>query len=192
MTDTLSLLKLRRSVPPQFLAAPGPDAGQLDQLLTIASRVPDHGKLVPWRFIVFSGNGRTQAAEVVAQAFSARHPDARPEQVDFERNRLLQAPVIIAVVSRAAPHVKIPEWEQELSAGAVCMNLLVAAQAMGFGGCWLTNWFSFDRGVLDAFGLSETERMAGLIHLGTPTSVPPDRDRPALADIVSYFGAKQS
>ncbi len=189
MTDTLSLLKLRRSVPPQFLAAPGPDAGQLDELLTIAARVPDHGKLVPWRFIVFSGEGRTKAADVVAQAFSKRNPDARPEQVEFERNRLLQAPVIVAVVSRAASHVKIPEWEQELSAGAVCMSMLVAAQAMGFGGSWLTNWFSFDRDVLDAFGLSGGERMAGFIHLGTPTSVPPDRDRPVLADIVSTYGA---
>lgn len=190
MTDTLSLLKLRRSVPPQCLAAPGPDAGQLDELLTLAARVPDHGKLVPWRFIVFSGEGRAKAAEVVAQAFATRNPDARPEQVEFERNRLLQAPVIIGVVSRAAPHVKIPEWEQELSAGAVCMNLLIAAQAMGFGGSWLTNWFSFDRGVLDAFGLSGSERMAGFIHLGTPTSVPPDRDRPVLAEIVSHYGAE--
>lgn len=188
MTDTLSLLKLRRSVPPQFLAAPGPDAGQLDALLTIAARVPDHGKLVPWRFIVFSGEGRAKAADVVAQAFARRHPDARPEQIDFERNRL-QAPVIVAVISRAAPHVKIPEWEQELSAGAVCMNLLIAAQAMGFGGSWLTNWFSFDRDVLDAFGLSGSERVAGFIHLGTPSSVPPDRDRPVLADIVTTYGA---
>lgn len=189
MTDTLSLLKLRRSVPPQFLTAPGPDAAQIDALLTVASRVPDHGKLVPWRFIVFSGEGRLAAADVVAEAFRTRNPDARPEQVAFERNRLLQAPVIVAVVSRAGPHVKIPEWEQELTAGAVCMTMLVAAQAMGFGGCWLTNWFSFDRGVLDAFGLAAGERIAGFIHLGTAQSVPPDRERPVLADIVSHFGA---
>ena len=190
MTDTLSMLKLRRSVPPQFLSAPGPNAGQIDELLTIAARVPDHGKLVPWRFIVFSGEGRSKAAEVVAQAFRNRNPEAKPEQVEFERNRLLHAPVIVGVVSRAAPHVKIPEWEQELSAGAVCMNLLVAAQAMGFAGSWLTNWFSFDRSVLSTFGLSETERMAGFIHLGTPGSVPADRERPVLAQIVSHYGAE--
>lgn len=189
MTDTLSLLKLRRSVPPQFLAAPGPDAGQLDDLLTIASRVPDHGKLVPWRFIVFAGEGRAQAADVVAQAFQNRNPEAKPEQAAFERNRLLQAPVIVAVVSRAAPHVKIPQWEQELTAGAVCMSMLVAAQAMGFGGCWLTNWFAFDRSVLTSFGLAAEERIAGFIHLGTPASVPADRERPVLADIVSHYGA---
>ncbi|HEY5794680.1 MAG TPA: nitroreductase [Bosea sp. (in: a-proteobacteria)] len=189
MTDTLSMLKLRRSVPPQFLTAPGPDAAQLEELLTIASRVPDHGKLVPWRFIVFSGEGRAKAADVVAEAFRTRNPEARPEQIEFERNRLLHAPVIVAVVSRAGPHVKIPEWEQELTAGAVCMTMLVAAQAMGFSGSWLTNWFSFDRGVLDAFGVAETERMAGFVHLGTATSVPADRDRPVLSTIVSHYGA---
>lgn len=189
MTDTLSLLKLRRSVPPQFLAAPGPEGAQLDELLTIASRVPDHGKLVPWRFIVFSGAAREAAADVVAQAFRNRNPEASEEQVGFERKRLLHAPVIVAVVSRAAPHVKIPQWEQELTAGAVCMTMLVAAQAMGFAGCWLTNWFSFDRSVLTAFGLEAEERIAGFIHLGTASSVPPDRERPVLADIVSHYGA---
>ena len=188
MTDTLSLLKLRRSVPPQFLTEPGPDAGQLEELLTIASRVPDHGKLVPWRFIVFAGDGRAHAAEVVAQAFQNRNAEARPEQVAFERNRLLQAPVIVAVVSRAAPHPKIPQWEQELTAGAVCMTMLVAAQAMGFGACWLTNWFASDRSVLTSFGVEPEERIAGFIHLGTPTSVPADRERPVLADIVSHYG----
>jgi nitroreductase len=189
MTDTLSLLKLRRSVPPQFLAAPGPDAAQIDELLTVASRVPDHGKLVPWRFIVFAGAGREKAAEIVAQGFKANNPEADDNKVAFERNRLLYAPVIIAVVSTAAPHAKIPEWEQELAAGAVCMNFLVAAQAMGFGASWLTNWFSFDRAVLTAFGLGATERIAGFIHIGTPSSVPPDRERPVIADITSHFGA---
>ena len=125
---------MRRSVPPQFLAAPGPDAAQIDELLTIASRVPDHGKLVPWRFIVFSGEGRLAAADVVAEAFRTRNPDARPEQVEFERNRLLQAPVIVAVVSRAGPHVKIPEWEQ-------------------------VHWESFHSGFVDGVELADWRRM---------------------------------
>jgi nitroreductase len=189
MTDTLALLKLRRSVPPQFLAAPGPDAAQLDQLLTIAARVPDHGKLAPWRFIVFEGEARDRAGDIVAAAFKARNPDADAEKIAFERNRLRQAPLIVAVVSKAATHPKIPIWEQELSAGAVCMNMLVAAQAMGFGACWLTNWFSFDTAVLSAFGLGAEERIAGFIHIGTAETAPADRERPALADIVSRFGA---
>ncbi len=189
MTDTLALLKLRRSVPPQFLSAPAPDAAQLDQLLTIAARVPDHGKLAPWRFIVFEGEARDKAGDIVAAAFKARNPDADSEKIAFERNRLRQAPVIVAVVSKAATHPKIPVWEQELSAGAVCMTMLVAAQAMGFGACWLTNWFSFDTAVLAAFGLGAEERIAGFIHIGTAETVPADRERPALADIVSRFGA---
>lgn len=189
MTDTLALLKLRRSVPPQFLAAPGPDQAQLETLLTIASRVPDHGKLAPWRFIVFAGPAREKAGDIVAQAFKARNPDADADKLAFERNRLMQAPLIVAVVSTAAPHPKIPVWEQELSAGAVCMTMLVAAHAMGFAGSWLTNWFSFDRDVLSAFGLAGDERIAGFIHIGTAASVPADRERPELAAIVSHFGA---
>lgn len=189
MTDTLSLLKQRRSVPPQFLAAPGPDAGQVEDLLRVASRVPDHGKLAPWRFILFSGAAKEKAAGIVAQAFKQRNPEADEAKVEFERKRLLHAPLVIAVVSTAAPHVKIPEWEQELSAGAVCMNLLVAAQAMGFGASWLTNWFAFDRAVLTAFGVGETERIAGFVHIGTPSNIPADRERPDIAAITTTFGA---
>lgn len=189
MTDTLSLLKLRRSVPPQFLSAPGPVGAQLDELLAIAARVPDHGKLVPWRFIVFSGAAREKAAGVVARVFRERNPQASEEQVEFERKRLLHAPVIVAVVSRAREHVKIPLWEQELSSGAVCMNMLIAAYAMGYAGSWLTNWFGFDREVLTAFGLAEDERIAGFVHIGTPTAPITDRDRPVMSEIVSHYGA---
>lgn len=189
MTDTLSLLKQRRSVPPQFLAAPGPDAAQIQDLLTVASRVPDHGKLAPWRFILFSGAGKEKAAGIVAQGFKARNPEADEAKIEFERKRLLHAPLVIAVISTAAPHPKIPEWEQELSAGAVCMNLVIAAQAMGFGASWLTNWFAFDRAVLTAFGVGETERVAGFVHIGTPSSVPADRERPDISAITTSFGA---
>ena len=189
MTDTLALLKLRRSVPPQFLAAPGPTESQLAEILTIASRVPDHGKLAPWRFIVFSGSAKERAADLVAEAFKAKNADADADKVTFERNRLRHAPLVVAVVSKLRVPAKIPDWEQELSAGAVCMNLLIAAQAMGFGASWLTNWFSYDRTVLSALGVAEDERVAGFMHIGTPTSVPADRERPDLAAIVSHFGA---
>lgn len=189
MTDTLALLKLRRSTPPQFLTSPGPSAEQLETLLTIASRVPDHGKLAPFRFLVIEGAARETAAGIVAEAFVNKNPDAEPEKIAHERGRLLHAPLIVAVISTAKPHVKIPQWEQELVAGAVCMSMLIAAQAMGFGGCWLTNWFAFDRAVLTSFGLAAEERIAGFIHIGTAQSVPADRERPVLADIVSRFGA---
>lgn len=188
MTDTLALLKLRRSVPPQFLSAPGPDAAQLDELLTIAARVPDHGKLAPWRFIVFAGAGKDKAAEIIAAGFKAKNPEADADKLALERARF-SAPLVVAVISAAKPHVKIPEWEQELSAGAVCMTMLVAAHAMGFGASWLTNWFSFDRAVLSSFGLAAEERIAGFVHIGTAMTTPTDRERPDMAAIVTHFGA---
>ena len=117
-------LKTRRSVNLGDLIDPGPSAAEIETILTIATRVPDHGKLAPWRFIVFEGDARLQAGEKIASAFRADHPQAKPEFIDVERTRLAHAPLVIAVVSRAGPHVKIPEWEQVLSAGAVAMNLV--------------------------------------------------------------------
>lgn len=189
MNETLTLLSSRRSVAPVALSEPGPSAAELELLLTLAARVPDHGKLAPWRFIVFEGEARARAGAVIAMAFRKLEPAVDETRVEAERRRLSLAPLVIGVVSRAAPHGKIPEWEQELSAGAVCMNLLVAAKAMGYGASWLTQWYSYDRGVLAQFGLSETERMAGFIHIGTASNVPEDRPRPALADIVTRFPA---
>ena len=113
MPDALQLLKTRRSVKPMELTGPAPSEAEIASLLTIASRVPDHGKLKPWRFIVFAGDARIAAGETIAAAFRANRPDATPEQIEFERNRLARAPLVIAVVSRAGPHVKIPEWEQQ-------------------------------------------------------------------------------
>lgn len=188
MPDTLTLLKTRRSVKPTDLAGPAPSDAEIECLLTIAARVPDHGKLVPWRFIVFEGNGRLKAGEAVAAAFRAKSPDARPEQIEGERQRFTRAPLVIAVVSRAAPHVKIPEWEQVLSAGAVAMNLVVAAHALGFAASWITEWYAYDRAVLDALGLQANEKIAGFVHIGRSAETPEDRRRPVLAEIVTRFG----
>src|SRR5580704_11366018 len=122
IADPIALLSTRRSVKPIELTAPGPSPAELETLLTIASRVPDHGKLTPWRFIVFEGSAREKAGEAIAATFRQTNPQATEDQLAFERNRLARAPLVIAVVSRAAPHVKIPEWEQVLSAGAAAMN----------------------------------------------------------------------
>ena len=189
MPDALDLLKTRRSVKPVELAGPGPAAAEIETLLTIASRVPDHGKLAPWRFIVFSGDARLRAGELIAAAFRANHPEAGAEPVEFERRRLARAPLVIAVVSRAAPHVKIPEWEQVLSAGAAAMNLVTAAHALGFAASWITEWYAYDRQVLDALGLAPHERLAGFVHIGSAERPPEDRPRPALAEVVTWFGA---
>jgi nitroreductase len=149
MPDALELLTTRRSFKAVELAGPAPSATEIDTLLTVASRVPDHGKLAPWRFIVFEGEARRSAGAAIAAAFRAKYPDAKPEHVEAERERLVRAPLVIAVVSRAGPHVKIPEWEQVLSAGAAAMSLVLAAHALGYGANWITEWYAYDRGVLD-------------------------------------------
>lgn len=187
MNDQIGLMIRRRSVPPHRLAEPGPTPDELDLLLTVASRVPDHGKLAPWRFIVFEGDARARAGEMIAAAFAADQPDAEPDRVSTERNRLSRAPLVVAVVSAARPHVKIPEWEQIMSAGAVCMNLIVAANAIGYATTWLTEWFGYDRRVLDQLGLAPDETVAGFIHIGRPLEIPSDRPRPVLSDIVTRF-----
>jgi nitroreductase len=188
MPDALDLLRTRRSVKPAELSEPGPSPAQIDTLLGIASRVPDHGKLAPWRFIVFAGEARLKAGEKIAEAFAADHPDAKPEDIVFERSRLARAPLVVAVVSRAAPHVKIPEWEQVLSAGAAAMNLVNAAYALGYAASWITEWYAYDRRVLEALGLSAHERIVGFVHIGTPIRHSEERRRPALAEIVTRYG----
>jgi nitroreductase len=185
----LDILATRRSMPPHQLVAPGPDADQLRALLTLAARVPDHGKLMPWRFIVIEGAARQRLGEEIARIARSDDPALDAKRVEIERNRLARAPMVIAVVSRAQPHPKIPEWEQVLSAGAVCMNLTVAAVAMGFGTTWVTEWIGYDRRFLDLLGLEPHEKIAGYIHVGTKAETPTDRPRPNLADIVTHLTA---
>jgi nitroreductase len=187
MTDALSLLTSRRSFKAVELAGPGPSAAEIDTLLTVASRVPDHGKLTPWRFIVFEGDARQAAGAAIAAAFRIKYPNAKDEHVEAERARLMRAPLVIAVVSRAGPHVKIPEWEQVLSAGAAAMSLVLAAHALGYGANWITEWYAYDRAVLDALGLKPHERIAGFIHIGRPPGPPEDRPRPPLSEIATRF-----
>jgi nitroreductase len=187
MPEALDLLKSRRSVKPMELSGPGPSASEVDTILTIASRVPDHGKLTPWRFIVIEGDARHAAGEKIAAAFAADHPQATEDQITFERNRLARAPLVIAVVSRAGPHVKIPEWEQILSAGAAAMSLVFAAHALGYAANWITEWYAYDRRVLEALGVAKQERIAGFVHIGRPARPPEDRPRPPLSDIATRY-----
>jgi nitroreductase len=185
MNETVKLMQRRRSVAAHLLGAPGPNAAEVETLLTIAARVPDHGRLVPWRFVVIEGEAQQRIGDVIAAAFLADQPDAGAEKLAFERTRLARAPLVIAVVSRAKPHVKIPRWEQVLSAGAVCANLLNAATALGYGATWITEWYAYDRRVLDALGLAPDERIAGFLHIGTILEAPVERPRPELAAIIT-------
>ncbi|MGD9925615.1 MAG: nitroreductase [Pseudorhodoplanes sp.] len=188
MPDALSLLTTRRSVKPIELAGPAPSASEVETILKVASRVPDHGKLTPWRFILFEGDARTAIGETIAGAFRSDRPDATADQIEFERNRLARAPLVIAVVSRVAANPKIPEWEQVLSAGAATMNLVTAAHALGYAANWITEWYAYDRRICRAMGLADNERIAGFVHIGRASRPPEDRPRPPLSEIVTRYG----
>jgi nitroreductase len=185
--DTIEFLKKRRSVKPREMSGPGPSAAELETILTVGARVPDHGKLTPWRFIVFEGDARARAGEVIANVFARKNPQSPPAEIEIEKRRLMDAPLVIAVVSFTKPHPKVPPWEQQLSAGASAMNIVTAATALGYGANWLTGWFAFDRDVLDGLGLKADEKIAGFVHIGTPSKPSEDRPRPALSDIVTRF-----
>jgi nitroreductase len=185
--STIDLLLSRRSAPPQTLTGPAPNKDEVETLLRAASRVPDHGKLAPWRFILLEGAARDRVGAVAADLFAEQNPGADEARLAVERGRFARAPLVVAVVSRAAPHVKIPEWEQVLSAGAVCMNLEIAANALGYRSVWVTEWCAYDRKFCDALGLQSHEKIAGFIHIGRPSVVIEDRVRPALEEIVTRF-----
>ncbi|MBZ9937491.1 nitroreductase [Mesorhizobium sp. BR1-1-16] len=187
MTDTLTLLKTRRSIPAVNIVEPGPSAAEIEDMLTIAARVPDHGKLVPFRFVLFQGEARAAAGAATAALLAVRRPDADPKLIAAEANRFSRSPLVVAVVSRAAPHVKIPEWEQLLSAAAAAMNLMIAANAMGYSTQWLTEWVTYDAEARALLGLAEAERLVGLVHIGTRDIPPFERPRPELADIVTHW-----
>lgn len=187
MPSTIDLLKIRRSVKPIEMTGPGPSPAELDTILLLGARVPDHGKLAPWRFIVFEGEARHRAGDIFARVFTSNNPAATADQIERERGAFAAAPLVIALVSRARAHPKIPLWEQELSAGASAMNIVIAANALGYVASWLTGWAAFDRKVLDALGLAADEKIAGFIHVGRPTRVVEDRDRPVMSQIVTRF-----
>ena len=185
--DAIELLKTRRSVKPREMTGPGPSPAELETILTIGARVPDHGKLAPWRFIIFEGDARQRAGEVIAKVFARKNPQATQAEIEVEQRRLTDAPLVIGVVSFSRPHPKVPAFEQELSAGASAMNIVTAATALGYGACWLTGWFAFDRDVLDGLGLKADEKLAGFIHVGRATKPAEDRPRPVLSEIVTRF-----
>jgi nitroreductase len=181
----LSLLLSRRSGSAKAMSEPGPAKKQLDAILQAGGRTPDHGKLFPWRFIVFQDKGRARAGDILAEVVEAE--GERSKRVEEERSRFLRAPVVIGVISAARELHKIPVWEQELSAGAVCENILVAAHAQGFVGNWLTEWYAYHPVVKEKLGLKPGERVAGFIYIGTSTAELEERPRPEMDKITSYF-----
>ena len=181
-------LLTRRSVGIAFLREPGPTAAELEQILTIGTRVPDHGKITPWRLVVIEGAARLQAGEKLAEIAARNNPGLDEASLEIERGRFLPAPVTIGVISSPKEHPKVPEFEQLLSAGNVAFNLLHAAHALGFGASWVTRWYAFDAEAAAMLGARDGERFVGFVHIGTPTAAIEDRPRPALGDIVSRWG----
>jgi nitroreductase len=169
------------------MTGPGPDEAELRTILTAAVRVPDHGKLFPWRFIIFEGEARARMGELIADALRESDPSVSTERLEIERARFLRAPVVVGVVSRAKSGIPIPEWEQQLSAGAVCQTMLIAATAMGLVASWITEWCAYDSRVGERLGLGNGERIAGFVYIGKPAVPLEERVRPELEKLVSWF-----
>jgi nitroreductase len=185
--DVLEFMGTRRSVKAAEMLSPGPDADDLREILTLAARVPDHGKVVPFYFVVFEGDARAKIGDAVADAFMKNDPAAPAQIVEQERARFMRAPVVVAVVYRAR-RGKHPLWEQMMSVGAACQNLLLAAHAKGYVGQWLSEWYAYDEDVRAAMGLDARDVIGGFIHLGSPPAeAPADRDRPEIDKIVTYW-----
>lgn len=180
---THTLLR-RRSVSAKLLGEPGPTAEEVKTILSVAMRTPDHGKLFPWWFVVFEGEKRAQFGEALSAAWARREPQSTPEKLEDERKRLLRVPLTIAVVSSPREST-IPVWEQELSAGAVCQNLLLAANTLGYGASWLTQWYSYDENIRAVMGVRDHEKIAGFIYIGTPLTPPEERERPDPAKLTN-------
>jgi nitroreductase len=187
MPAALSLLQQRHSAPSRQLGEPAPDEPTLQALLEASIRVPDHGKLVPFRLIRLQGDAKLHFGEQLAAIATRNDPDMSEAKLEKERLRYTFAPLVMVVVACLHADSKVPEIEQKLCAGNVAYNILLGAYALGFGAQWLTGWPAYDREVAAILGLAEQEHVVGFVHLGTPQIEVPDRDRPALADLLSTW-----
>lgn len=185
--EARTLLALRRSISKRCLTEPGPGAEQLNDLLTVATRVPDHRRLAPWRFLVFEGDRRSAFNQRAVEIQKQEDPGATETMLADTACYFTRAPVVIAVISSPDVTHKTPVWEQELSCGAVCQNLLLAANASGWAGCWLTEWIAFSPGIDALLGLKEHERIAGYFYLGTATDNPQERMRQDLSTRIARW-----
>jgi nitroreductase len=186
--NSLDFLEGRRSLPSRQLGEPGPTPEQLERLLTAAIRVPDHGKLTPWRLLLIRGEDRARLGAALADIHVRIDPGVPPAVVQKDRDRFNFAPLIVAAIARVEPnHPKVPEQEQVLSAGYIAYNLLLGAQALGFGAQILTGWAAYDREAARLLGLGHNERIVAFVHIGTARETVPERIRPALAEVVSEW-----
>jgi nitroreductase len=185
--ELIDYLLHRRSGAPDRMTGPAPSGEQMATILRAAMRVPDHGKMFPWYFIVLEGDARADAGKLLGEAWKAENPEqAEPAKVQLESERFLRAPCVVIAVSRIREG-KNPQWEQILSAGAACMNLCLAANALGFATKWLTEWYAYSPHFAEALGLDARDQIAGVIYMGTPTGGPEERDRPDPAQLTTFW-----
>lgn len=189
--EAIDMMLARRSVKPDVMVEPAPDDEALRLILRAATRVPDHGKLTPWRILILRKDGQERLGDFLADMFAGEIPEANARQIDFERRRPQRAPLLLVVVSKPQPSRKIPDMEQLLSGGAVCYGLLMAANALGYCAQWLTEWPAYRREVVEFLGFDPgNDRIIGFVYLGSPAEPPEDRPRPALEDVtVPWPGA---
>ena len=185
MTELKHHLATRRSISIPDIKAPAPEGEELDQILRLAVRVPDHGKLAPWRMILIRGDAAARLGKAMADIAESNEGPLSEARRAFELDRFTRAPLVVVVVSRATPHFKIPEWEQVLSAGALTMNVIHAMGAHGYAATWLTEWPAYDDRAKAALGVSPDEKIVGFLYVGTPADERSERPRPELSEIVT-------
>ena len=188
-SNVLAFLKSRKSASAKAMSDPGPSHDQMSEILNIAARVPDHGKLSPWRFILIESEGRSRIGEGFAQVWARNNPSHGPDSLNFQRGLFLRAPIVVIVVSTAAVHAKIPLWEQHMSAAAVCYNAIMAATALGFVAQWQTDWVAYDQNAKAVMGIQNDEQVAGIIYIGTSTVPLEDRPRPDVASLLTKISS---
>ena len=188
-SSVLAFLKSRKSASAKAMSAPGPSGAQLDEILEIAVRVPDHGKLAPWRFILIEGEGRARIGDGFADVWAKKNPSYSTENLDFQRGLFMRAPLILVIVSTAAVHGKIPVWEQQLSSAAVCYNAVLAATALGFDAQWQSDWVAYDDGAKAVMGVHAHETISGIIYMGTSNVALEDRPRPDVSTLLTRISS---
>lgn len=187
MSSPMNLLTHRRSVLAKNMVEPGPSQYELQSILQAAHRVPDHGKIGPWRFVIFKDDARKQFGDKLAEIYKKSNPDSSEKALQFQAESLMRAPLVIAVISTASEHKKVPQWEQALSAGASCQNILLAASALGYAAQWLTEWYSYSEEVNTLLNMESHHQIAGFLYIGSFSEPPSERDRPSLDDRTQYW-----
>lgn len=187
----IDFLSARKSAPIDLMTEPGPSDAEIETLIRIASRVPDHGRLAPWRFILYRGDVRREIGDRLAALAEKLEGPLPPARLDKERTRFSRAPLVVGVVSIARDNPKIPQWEMFLSGGAAAMNLLLAANALGYGANWISNWYSDSAEGRAILGLKPGERVVGFVHIGTYAGEIPERPRPDIAGLVSDYAGPE-